>query len=244
MDLGFLLPTSSLKRLVYKIVKKLLALFFLSSITAVLLLRFIPVYFTPLMLIRYHEQCKEGKARTFEKTWVPIEEISPQMYVAVLAAEDSKFMSHNGFDWEAIEEAAESNKKGGRKKGGSTISQQTAKNVFLWPGRSWVRKGLEAYFTVLIEFFWPKERILEVYLNVAETGNGVYGVEAAAQKYYKKPASKLNKTEAATIAAALRWPLHHNIGNPDKKIMKYRDGIIRNMKYVEKIDFRKEHKED
>lgn len=226
-----------IRALVFKIVSRLVILFFLTSILGVLVYRYVPVYYTPLMCIRNYQQWKAGEKIHCEKKWKSIEKISPQMYRAALAAEDSKFMSHNGFDWEAIEDAYENNTHGGKKKGGSTISQQTAKNVFLWPKRSWFRKGLESYFTVLIEFAWPKKRILEVYLNIAETGDGVYGVEAASQKYLHKPAMDLSKYEAATIAASLRSPLKSNIAHPDKKMQRYRDGIIRNMKYVEELSF-------
>ena len=238
MDISFLL-SGKIKALVYKIVKVALILFFTTSVLSVLVYRYVPVYLTPLMCIRSYEQWKEGKPVCCEKKWKSIEKISPNMYHAALAAEDSKFMSHNGFDCEAIEDAYENNANGGRKKGGSTISQQTAKNVFLWPKRTWLRKGLESYFTVLIEFAWPKKRILEVYLNIVETGDGVYGVEAASRKYLKKSAMNLTKQEAATIAASLRSPLKSNIAHPDRKMTRYRNGIIRNMKYVEAPKFDK-----
>lgn len=236
MDLGLLL-TGRIKSLLYKIVKWLIILFFSSSILAVILFKFVPVYYTPLMGIRCYQQHKAGKELHCEKDWTPIDDVSPNMYRAAMAAEDGSFMTHHGFDWDAIGDAMENNLNGGKKKGGSTISQQTAKNVFLWPGRSWLRKGLESYFTVLIEFCWSKERIMEVYLNIVETGDGIYGVEATAQKFYKKSAKTLTKKEAATIAASLRSPLKSDIGHPDKKMIAYRKGIMRNMKYVQNITF-------
>lgn len=238
MDISFLL-SGKIKSLLYKIVRVGFLLFLTTSILTVLVYRYVPVYITPLMCIRCYEQWKSGEKIHCEKEWKSIEKISPNMYHAALAAEDSKFMVHNGFDWEAIEDAYENNTHGGKKKGGSTISQQTAKNVFLWPKRTWLRKGLESYFTVLIEFAWPKKRILEVYLNIAETGDGVYGVEAAAKKYMKKSSMDLTKTEAATIAAALRSPLKSNIAHPSKKMVRYRNGIVRNMRYVETPVFNK-----
>ena len=236
MDFSFLFARR-IRYLVFNIVKRLLILFFLTSIIGVFVYRYVPVYITPLMVIRYFEQCGDEKGTNFEKTWKSIEKISPEMDVAALSAEDAKFMTHNGFDWESIGEAYEHNKTSDKVVGGSTISQQTAKNVFLWPGRSWLRKIMESYFTVLIEKCWSKKRILEVYLNIVETGRGVYGVEAAAQKFYKKPARKLNKTEAATIAASFRSPLKSDIAHPDNKMIRYRNGIVKNMKYIDKITF-------
>jgi monofunctional biosynthetic peptidoglycan transglycosylase len=141
-----------------------------------------------------------------QKEWMPLENISRNMQLAVICGEDQQFCKHWGFDVAAIKKAAEHNLKGGKKRGASTISQQTAKNVFLWEGRSWVRKGLEVWFTALIELIWGKERIMEVYLNVIETGEGLFGVEAAAQNYYGKSAAKLSKNEAAHITGLLPCP--------------------------------------
>jgi monofunctional biosynthetic peptidoglycan transglycosylase len=146
--------------------------------------------------------------------WRPLERISPRLVQAVIAAEDARFCSHRGFDMEAIERALRANADGGRLRGGSTISQQTAKNVFLWPGRDWIRKGLEAGYTVLIETFWPKSRIIEVYLNVAEWGPGVYGAEAAAQHWFGKSADALSDREAARLAAILPSPRRYSAGRP------------------------------
>lgn len=145
------------------------------------------------------------------RDYVDWSEISPDMKLAVIASEDQLFLTHNGFDVESIRKAIKKNKKSRRVRGASTISQQVAKNVFLWQGRSWFRKGLEVYFTFMIEFAWGKKRILEVYLNVAETGKGVFGVEAAARRYFGKPASKLTKTEAAMIAASLPNPRRYTV---------------------------------
>ena len=177
--------------------------FIIVSIGLVLLFKWVPVPITPLMVIRYFEK---DSPKILKHDWEPIENISKNLQLAVICSEDQNFLKHNGFDIKAIEKAYENNKKGKRIKGGSTISQQTAKNVFLWPQRSWFRKGLETYFTFLIELFWSKERIMEVYLNTIEMGNGIYGAEAAAQHWFKKPASKLSKVEASAIAAILPNP--------------------------------------
>ena len=154
------------------------------SITWVVLLKWVPVYYTPLMAIRSIEYRNDPDFKS-TKNWKSLDEISNKMVYAVIASEDNRFEEHNGFDFIEIKNAINDSKKGKRLRGASTISQQTAKNVFLFPGRSWIRKGLECYFTLLIEWIWGKERIMEVYLNVAETGKGLYGVEAAAQKYFK-----------------------------------------------------------
>ena len=156
-------------------------MFFASTILLVVVLRFVPVFFTPLMFIRCYQQVTEGRDLKLSHHWVPLDEISESMPQAVMASEDAKFLKHHGFDYEAIEHAAKRNKEHPEKRrlGASTISQQTAKNVFLWPGRSWVRKGFEVYFTTLIELMWSKQRIMEVYLNSIEMGEGIYGVDAA-----------------------------------------------------------------
>jgi monofunctional biosynthetic peptidoglycan transglycosylase len=183
------------------------------------------------MISRYFEM-EDGR---IEKDWKSLDEISKQMPLAVIAAEDQKFDEHFGFDLEAIEKAVEYNEKhkGKKLKGASTISQQTAKNVFLWQGRSWFRKGLEVYFTFLIELLWSKERIMEVYLNVIEMGPGIYGTEAAAQYYFKKPASKLSASEAALIAAILPNPLKWSASKPTPYIQRKKVWIMRNMKRME-----------
>lgn len=188
---------------IFRFLLKTLLWFVGLSILLVLLYRFVPVPFTPLMAIRIIEG---GTAQQTRHDWVPIEEISDAMKLAVICSEDQNFMSHNGFDYEAIKKAYAGNKSGKRLKGGSTISQQTAKNVFLWPKRSWLRKGMEAYFTFLIETLWSKERILEVYLNSIEMGDGIYGVEAAANYWFNKKAKNLTRHEAASIAVILPNP--------------------------------------
>lgn len=175
------------------------------SLALVALFRFVPVPVTATMLL-------DGNGIT--KDWTPLSRIDRNMVSAVIAGEDGKFCSHDGFDYEAIEKAIERNAEGGRIRGGSTISQQTAKNVFLWQGGGFFRKGLEAWFTVLIETFWDKRRIMEVYLNVAETGIGTYGVEAGAQRYFNHSAARLTQSEAARIAAVLPQPKKRSAVNP------------------------------
>ena len=187
-----------------------------------------PVYITPLMITRSIENDDE-----MQHKWVPIEEISENMALAVVSSEDNLFMSHSGFDFDQIQKAIEEAEKTGRQRGASTISQQTAKNVFLWNGRSWVRKGLEAYFTVLIELIWSKERIMEVYLNSIEMGPGIYGAEAVAQAHFSKSASKLTRREAALIAATLPNPLKYSSKNPSKYMRKRQRQITRLMGLVE-----------
>ncbi|ERM84062.1 hypothetical protein P872_00710 [Rhodonellum psychrophilum GCM71 = DSM 17998] len=190
------------------------------------------------MAIRWVEQVfdKEKEVR-FKKDWVSIDKISRHMPQAVVAAEDQKFLDHFGFDREAMEKAWEGNKKGKRIKGASTITQQTAKNVFLWPGRNLIRKGLEAYFTILIEVLWSKERIMEVYLNVIEMGEGIYGIEAAAQTYYKKPAAKLSRQEAAMIAAVLPNPRRWSPARPTPYIYGRQSWILRQMNNINPVGF-------
>lgn len=189
-----------------RFVRNLLLVFFIGSVVWVVLGRFIPVYATPLMGIRVVESLVDGKMPKVSKTWVPIDEISPNMVQAVMASEDDLFLSHHGFSFKGITKAYEHNQKGKRMHGGSTISQQTAKNVFLYPQRSYFRKGLEAYFTFLIELVWSKKRIMEVYLNVIEMGDGIYGVEAASLEHFGVHASELSKPQAALIAACLPNP--------------------------------------
>ncbi len=198
---------------------KSLKWFLIISVALTLFYRFVPVPYTPLMFWRSTASLfTEDHFVGIEKNWVPIEDISKSMQQSVIKAEDYKFYQHFGFDFEAIEKAMQYNKTHKKTKGASTISQQTAKNVFLWPSRSWIRKGLEAYFTVLIEVIWPKERILEVYLNVIELGKGVYGVEAASQKFFKRPAKKLSNAQSALMAAVLPNPIRFRIDKPSRYI--------------------------
>jgi monofunctional biosynthetic peptidoglycan transglycosylase len=177
------------------------------------------------MLTYSGERPKEG----IKHQWIAMERISPSIQLAVICAEDQKFLNHRGFDLSAIKEAYQHNKQGGRLRGGSTISQQTAKNVFLWQQRSWLRKGLEAYFTFLIETFWSKERILEVYLNSIEMGPGVFGIEEAAQFWFGKSASSLSLDQSAAIAAILPNPSTYKAHPPSNYIEKRRNWIIRQM---------------
>jgi monofunctional biosynthetic peptidoglycan transglycosylase len=195
----------------------------------VLVYKWVPVYITPLMLIRSVEHVFSGEMPRLHKKWVPLDDISKQMPKAVMAGEDQNFMNHSGFDFKAMKRAFEYNKKGKKIRGGSTISQQTAKNVFLWPGRSYVRKAFEAYFTFLMELFWSKERIMEVYLNVIETGDGIYGVEMAAQKYYHKSAKQLSKSESASIAACLPNPIKYKPTSNSTFVNKHKSFILRYM---------------
>lgn len=185
------------------------------------------------MIFKTINQSFKGESIILKKDWVRIENISPNMVKAVIAAEDNLFVRHNGFDREAIERAIEHNKKGKKIRGASTISQQTAKNVFLWPQRSFIRKGLEVYFTSLIETFWSKERIMEVYLNVIETGKGVYGVEKASSIYFHKKSKDLSRGEAALIAASLPSPIKYSVINPGP-YMKSRQSQI--MELMDKIE--------
>ena len=206
----------------------IIVFFFGSTIAAVVIYKWMPVYITPLMITRSIENDDE-----MQHKWVPIEEISENMALAVVSSEDNLFMSHSGFDFDQIQKAIEEAEKTGRQRGASTISQQTAKNVFLWNGRSWVRKGLEAYFTVLIELIWGKERIMEVYLNSIEMGPGIYGAEAVAQAHFCKSASELTRREAALIAATLPNPLKYSSKNPSKYMRKRQRQITRLMGLVE-----------
>ena len=183
----------------------------MSSILAVVAYRFLPVYVTPLMFIRCYQQVKSGEHLSWHHHWVSFDDMSIYMPVAVIASEDQRFLEHHGFDYKAIQQAAESNLKGGKRlRGGSTISQQTAKNVFLWPGRSWLRKGLEAYFTFLIEMTWSKKRIMEVYLNSIEMGNGIYGVDAVAREHFNTSAKDLSRSQCA-LSAPLQFRLSQQL---------------------------------
>jgi len=180
----------------------------------VVLYRFVPVPFTPLMIIRWVEYKTDGQDFGIEYSWRPMADISKAMQKAVVASEDQKFLSHNGFDFDAMKTAWEKNKQGKTVKGASTISQQTAKNVFLWPARTYLRKGLEAFFTILIELIWSKERILEAYLNVIEVGSGKYGVTTAAKSFYNTTPDKLQSSQAAMVAALLPSPRRWNPNRP------------------------------
>jgi monofunctional glycosyltransferase len=216
---------------VWKWLKYALLFFFGSTIFLVLLYRFINPPLTPLMLGRVFEQMSTGEKIRMTKDWVPLDKISPELQLAVVASEDNLFLEHNGFDLKAIEKAKDYNeqKKGRKVHGASTISQQTAKNVFLWSGRSWARKGLEVYFTGLIELLWSKKRIMEVYLNVIEMGDGIYGAEMASQTYFHKPASDLTRSESALIAAILPNPLKWSPVHSTSYILTRQQWILWNM---------------
>lgn len=218
-----------------KVLQWAVILFFATSILAVVAYKWLPVPVTPLMLIRSVQQMSHGEHIRMRHHWVPIEEMSKHLPVAVIASEDQRFLEHHGFDFNAIEQALDERRSGKRKRGGSTISQQTAKNVFLWPRSSWVRKGLEAYFTVLIELCWSKERIMEVYLNSIEMGDGIYGAEAVAQLNFGRPASELTLANCALIAATLPNPLKFSSKNPSNYMLKRQTWIMRQMKYIKPI---------
>ncbi|MDR0582246.1 MAG: monofunctional biosynthetic peptidoglycan transglycosylase [Prevotellaceae bacterium] len=211
------------RRLLFYLLCVLSGLFVL-SVLQVVAGCWLPVFRTPLMSIRSWEHRGDSTWKT-RYTWVPLEKISPQLVQAVIASEDNRFEQHSGFDWIELD-MAWNNENRKQKRGASTITQQVAKNVFLWPQRSWLRKGLEAYYTVLIELFWSKERIMEIYLNVVEMGKGVYGAEAAAQFYYKKPAAKLTAAEAAMLAVCLPNPLRRNPKKPTTYLLQRQKAIL------------------
>ena len=219
-------------RSIFKFIGKLILWFLGLSILSVVIFKFVPVPFTPLMLSRTIDHVVAGEPMKLSHDWEPIENISKNLQKAVIASEDGNFLEHNGFDFEAIQKAYKHNQKGKKIKGGSTISQQVAKNVFLWQGRSYVRKAIEAYFTVLIEAIWSKERIMEVYLNSIEMGNDVYGAEAAAQHWYKKSAANLTVNEAAGIAAILPNPRKFKAKNSSSYIERRKGRIAKIMRYI------------
>ena len=217
---------SIFKRLLKLLLIKIPLAFIVLSVLWVLVLRWVPVWVTTLMISRSIEYRGDDSFQT-HKSWQRYENISPELAKAVIASEDNLFVEHHGFDWKEMKKAIDDHQvRGKRLRGASTISQQTAKNVFLIPSRSFIRKGFEAYFTVLIELLWSKERILEVYLNVAEMGKGIYGAEAAAQEIFGKPAADLTRREASLIAACLPNPIQRQAGKPSAYVSK-RAGQIR-----------------
>lgn len=203
--------------------------FFIVSVVSVIVFRFIPIPLTPLMLIRCAQQTVNGKELRLYKKWKSIDDISPKLQLAVVASEDQLFLEHHGFDVEAIKDALKFNGKHKRVRGASTISQQTAKNLFLWPSRSWIRKGFEVYFTVLLEVLWSKERIMEVYLNIIEMGDGVYGAEGAAQTYFHTSAKQLSSSQCALIAAIIPNPIKYKLSRPTPFINARQSWILRQM---------------
>ena len=215
-----------------KILKWVLIGFFSSTVLVVLAYRWLPVEVTPLMVIRCAQQMQRGESPRLLHRWVPLDSMSVYMPVAVMASEDQNFLHHHGFDVNAIADAAKERINGGRRRGGSTISQQTAKNVFLWPGRSWTRKGFEVYFTALIELLWSKQRIMEVYLNSIEMGNGIYGADAVAEYNFGKQAIDLSRSDCATIAATLPNPRELSSKHPGPYVMRRRRQILANMRYI------------
>jgi len=221
-----------------KILYKCIIGFLIITITPVIIYKFINPPITPLMIIRALEKRIEGKPMKIKYIWAPIKNISKNLITAAVTSEDNLFLEHSGFDIEAIRKAYENNQKHPKRiKGGSTISQQTAKNVFLWTHRSFIRKGLEAYFTFLIELFWSKERIMEVYLNVIEMGDGIYGAEATSQFCFKKPASKLSREESAAIIVTLPNPLKYNVIKQSPYINKRKNIILQRMSQIGDVKF-------
>ncbi|MFI2741698.1 monofunctional biosynthetic peptidoglycan transglycosylase [Zhouia sp. PK063] len=224
-------------RKIFRFALKLILWFIGISLFLVIIFKWVPVPFTPLMFIRSIEQKTDGKELVWHHDWVPIEDISKNLQLAVICSEDQNFLNHNGFDMEAIEKVYKKYKQGKTTRGASTISQQTAKNLFLWPSHSWVRKGFEVYFTFLIETFWSKQRILEVYLNSIEMGNGIYGAEAASQYWFHKSAKNLTKYEAAALAAVLPSPLRYKANPASAYIQGRKAWIVQQMGFFGKYPF-------
>ncbi|HET6330631.1 MAG TPA: monofunctional biosynthetic peptidoglycan transglycosylase [Holophagaceae bacterium] len=206
------------------------------SAILVLLLRYVHPPFSALMAQRRVASWTGHEPYHSDHTWVPLEDISPSMGAAVMAGEDQKFPDHSGFDWDSIQKAYDRNEKSRRKRGASTISQQTAKNLFLWEGRSWTRKGFEVWFTMLMEAEWPKRRILEVYLNIVEFGDGIYGVEAASQHFFHKPAKRLSPSEAALLAAVLPNPRKYRVDAPSGFVRDRQAWILDQMAQMGGVD--------
>ncbi|RFZ90423.1 monofunctional biosynthetic peptidoglycan transglycosylase [Mucilaginibacter conchicola] len=224
-------------KLVLRVLKLAIIIFVGASLFGVLLYRFVNPPVTWLMIQRGFERKGRGLDWKIDKQWADFDEIADPMKRAAVAAEDQTFLENHGFDFHAIEKAIEKNSKSKKLIGGSTITQQTAKNVFLWPGRSFVRKGLEAWFTVLIEAFWSKKRIMEVYLNVIEMGDGIYGIEAASQAYFHIPASKLTKRQSAAIAVIFPSPLRWSATNPTRYLKHRQYLILKNMRRLGPLEF-------
>ncbi|ARK13463.2 monofunctional biosynthetic peptidoglycan transglycosylase [Fibrivirga algicola] len=214
----------------YTLISRTILVLFLASVAWVVILKYVPVWFTPLTISRKLDTIGTDKSSKIYKTWRPYSEINREAALAVIASEDQQFPYHWGFDFDEIQDAIKENQTRKRPRGASTISQQVAKNVFLWTGRSYIRKGLEVYFTVMIELIWGKKRILEVYLNVAETGPMTFGVEAASQRFYGHSAYTLNRDEAARIAAVLPNPNQFSIKKPSSYIQRRTRQIARQMR--------------
>ncbi|WP_159022180.1 monofunctional biosynthetic peptidoglycan transglycosylase [Formosa sp. L2A11] len=226
----------------FRFLFKIFCWFVFCSFVLVLIYKYVPVPITPLMVIRSFENSENNIPKGWKHDWVPMDKISNPMQKAVICSEDQNFLNHNGVDFKAVQKAFIENLKGKRIRGGSTISQQTAKNVFLWPGRSWLRKGLETYFTVVIELCWSKQRILEVYLNSIEMGKSVYGCEAAATFWFKKPASALTTYQAAAIAAVLPNPRVYKANPASTYIQKRKVWIVKQMNFFGPLRFENNEK--
>jgi monofunctional biosynthetic peptidoglycan transglycosylase len=219
-----------LLKVLFRLLLKITIWFVGLSLFSVILFKWVPVPITPLMVIRSGQQIINGKELKLKHDWVSMKNISPHMQLGAVCSEDQNFFTHHGFDFGAMKKAVNESKKSGKLRGASTISQQTAKNVFLWPQRSWVRKGLEVWFTGLIELIWSKKRILEVYLNSIEMGDGIYGAEAAAKNYFGVKASELTKYQATSIVAVFPSPLKWNARNPGPYVQSRIEWINRQMK--------------
>lgn len=222
-----------LKRFIEYMIRAFIA-FFAISILMVCFYRFISPPLTPLMFIRIVDGLFEGEPAGLKKEWAAYDETSPNLFRAVIAAEDARFFSHHGIDWKAVEKARKYNErhKGKKVRGASTITMQTARNTFLWHDKNWIRKGLEVYFTYLIDFIWGKERVLEVYVNIIEWGGGIYGAEAAAEKYFRRTAAKLTRNQAALMAAVLPNPRRWSPAKPTSYILKRRATIKARMNAI------------
>ncbi len=215
----------------------LLGSFILCSVSGVIIYAIIPPPLTPLMITRIPIQLRENEKPVFKARWVSLEDISPSLILAVVASEDNNFMHHFGIDLKALQQAREENKHRKRPRGASTITQQTAKNLFLVPSRSYIRKGFEVYFTVLIELIWSKKRIMEVYLNCIEMGKGIYGAEAAAQTYFNTSAANLSRSQSAMLAVILPNPRNRDPRHPSAYMMSRHQWVLWNMRNIEQVQF-------
>jgi monofunctional glycosyltransferase len=229
-------PRSLVRRILVRALQALVVVL-VALVLATLALRWIAPPTTAVMMQRRVEAWRNGRTYHAAYRWVPWNRISPQAALAVIAAEDQNFATHHGFDFDSIQKALDAHDRGQRLRGASTISQQVAKNLFLWSGRSFVRKGLEAYFTAMIELTWPKRRILEVYLNIVELGDGIYGIEAAGLRYFRKPAVNLGPEEAALLAAVLPNPLRLKASAPSAYVEERRAWILQQMSQLGGIAF-------
>lgn len=225
-------------KFIFRWIGNAVLILFAWSILSVVVYKYIPVYVTPLMLSRCISQVREGKEMSMEHRWIPLEDISPHLVQAVIASEDNLFMKHNGFDITQIKKAIEESRAGKRQRGASTISQQTAKNVFLLPSRSYLRKGLEAYFTLLIEWIWGKRRIMEVYLNSIEMGEGIYGAGRLSEIRFLKPAKELTAAEAALIAATLPNPIRYHSASPSPYVLRRQSAILKLMEKIGPVELK------